>query len=119
MIGEYSDRLTEAEELELKEKELKLTEVLMKRARGKDQALEFLNSEVGKSLRKAIAKGKTDAMEDTVYAKTPEDVAQGQSEFQVWIKLESIFGEIITDGIQSEEQLRNILQQSEVTHENE
>jgi hypothetical protein len=48
---------------------------------------------------------------------TEDKIAQARNEFQVWSKLESIFGEIIVSGSQAEKQLQSILE-SEVTYEN-
>jgi hypothetical protein len=116
MQTEYSDELTDKERLEFSKQEQELTKDLMNRVQGKDEALKFMCSELGLQMRKFIANGKERAMKCAVLGHEHE-IAQARTEFQVWSKLESIFGEIIVSGKQAEEQLQSILE-SEVTYGN-
>jgi hypothetical protein len=116
MTTDYSDILTETEKLKITEQEQALTKDLMNRVQGKEEATRFLYSELGIQMRKFIANGKDKAMKEATIG-TEDKIAQARNEFQVWSKLESIFGEIIVSGSQAEKQLQSILE-SEVTYEN-
>mgnify|MGYP003661728419 FL=1 len=117
MTADYSDVLTDKETFEFTKQEQELTKDLMSRVRGKEEATRFMHSELGIQMRKFIVNGKDRAMKEATTG--PEDkIAQARNEFQVWSKLESIFGEIIVSGQQAESQLQSILE-SEVTYENE
>jgi hypothetical protein len=116
MDQDQSDVLTDKEILEFTKREQELTKDLMNRVQGKEEATRFLHSELGIQMRKFIANGKDKAMKEATTG--PENtINQARNEFQVWSKLESIFGEIIVNGRQAESQLQSILQ-SEVTYEN-
>jgi hypothetical protein len=115
MPNEYSDELTDKEKLEFTTQERELTKDLLNRVKGKDEALVFINSELGVQMRKFIINGKQRAMDDAISG--PVDaVEKARNDFQVWSKLESIFGEIIVSGQQAESQLQSILDQ-EATYE--
>ena len=116
MSGDYSNELTDKERLEFSKREQELTKDLMNRVRGKDEALQFMCSELGMQMRKFIINGKEKAMKDAVLGEE-HLIAKARNDFQVWSKLESIFGEIVISGKQAEEHLQSILE-SEVAYEN-
>jgi hypothetical protein len=117
MAGDYSDVLTDEERIAILKQEQDLTKDLMNRVQGKAEALAFLSTELGLQMRKFIALGKAKAMKEAAIGDA-DQALQGRMDYQVWTKLESIFGEIIVSGAQAAGQLENILK-SEVTHENE
>jgi hypothetical protein len=114
---DQSDVLTDKEKYEFTKQEQELTKDLMSRVQGKEEATRFLHSELGMQMRKFIANGKDRAMKEATTGHEDE-IHRARSDFQVWSKLESIFGEIIVNGQQAESQLQSILE-SEVTYENE
>ena len=114
MTDNYNDELTDKERLEFTKREQELTKDLMNRVKGKEEALQFINSELGIQMRKFIVNGKEKAMKDAITGPESE-IVKARNDFQVWSKLESIFGEIIVSGQQAELQLQSILDQ-EVTY---
>lgn len=103
MIG--SDELSEDQ---LKDQDVyaeQVTKVLESAAQASDDARKWLNTPLGKAVRLAIQNNKGVAMQAAATAKTEDGRIEAQKDFAVWCNVESIFGAIISEGVEALKQL--------------
>ena len=103
-----NDCLSEDDFKELEAGQEKILDQLHAKVRESDEAKVWLNTALGKSLRKYLAADKMRAMKKCATAEDDEEREKARFDFAVVSKVESLFGTILVDGQEALQQLEQM-----------
>ena len=103
-----NDCLSEDDFKELEKSQDKILDILHAKVRESDAAKEWLNTPLGRSVRKYIATEKMRAMKMCAASEDITEQNKARFDFTVISKVEYIFGAIIVDGQEALQQLEQM-----------